>query len=229
MLTPNDINVTGGTVTAAGGNGGSTPVINGSGPANPGGAGGPGRVVFEDGDSIITGLGTAAVTPGEGATGFFRGAFDASRFQGGGTMPQVVSDIISMGPLNPDFIVPVAGDFEAGILAITSRGFGNTSIFIEARGYEITPDGVPDESVLNPWRTIGYFKDSGSETAPAWTAGLNPGDVPVPTDNMGGTIVSLNGFEFLQLRISFFLPNNVGPFDPGPFIDSWIIRFNHDQ
>ena len=229
LLTPNDINITGGTITVAGGTAGNTPAAAGAGPVNLAGAGSPGRVIFEDGDSIITGLGTAAVTPAEGAEGFFRGSFDASRFQGGGTMPQAISDIIAMGPLNPNYTPPVVGDFRAGIPAATSRGFNNTSIFIEARGFEIQPDGTPNELAPSPWRTIGYFRDSSVETAPNWTEGSNPGDVTVPIDNMAGTIDSLDFYEFLQFRITFFLPNTVGPFDPGPFLDDWTVRFTHDQ
>ena len=229
LLTPNDIDVTGGTITAAGGNAGTTPAGPGAAPVNLAGAGGAGRVVFEDGDSIITGLGTAAVTPAEGAEGFFRGRFDASRFRGGGTMPQAVSDIVPMGPLNPNYTPPMVADFRAGIPAGTSRGFNNTSIFIEARGYEIQPDGTPDELAPSPWRTVGYFRDSSVETAPNWTAGANPGDVTVPIDNMAGSIDDLDGYEFLQFRITFYLPNSVGPFDPGPYLDDWTVRFTHDQ
>ena len=229
LLTPNEINVSGGTLSAAGGSAGPTPVAAPGGPANLAGAGGNGRLVMEDADSIITGLGTATVSPAEGGTGFFRSSFDATRFQGGGTMPQAVSDIIAMGPLLPNYEVPVAGDFAVGIPAITARS-GGTGIFIEARGYKLLPDGQPDEDNPSFWRTIGYFTDSGDETNPTWHPSANPpsADVAVPGDNMGGSINDLDGFEFLQFRITFYLPGTVGPFDQGPFIDTWSVKFKHD-
>ena len=35
--------------------------------------------------------------------------------------------------------------------------------------------------------------------------------------------------EPTPLRFSIFLPNTVGPFDPGAFVDSWSIKFENDQ
>ncbi|MFV1959864.1 MAG: hypothetical protein ACC662_10675, partial [Planctomycetota bacterium] len=102
LLTPQDIDVGGGTLTAVGGSGGAAGIaLSGSGNQNTGGAGGVGRIVLEDGDSVITGLNLGTVVPGEGADGFFRSTFDATRFQGGGLQPVVVSDPLLVGPVAP--------------------------------------------------------------------------------------------------------------------------------
>lgn len=232
LLTSGNIVLSASTVlTAAGGPGGNSPNGNGGGggPQNHGGAGGNGRLVLEDSDSVITSLGVAAVTPAEGDPGFFRGIFDPTRFKGGGTMPFAQTAIIPMGPFNPIFASPTAADFVAAVPPIASNGANTTSIFIDARGYEMNPDGTPDLGAPTPWRTVGYFQDSSIENSPAWFPGANPGDVPIPAGNAGGSIANLNGSEFLQLRFTFYLPTTVGPFDPGPLVDDWTIRFTHDQ
>ncbi len=237
LLTPNAIALSGtGTVTTAGGKGGTGKIGSGggvTGPRNDGGNGGSGRIVMEDGDSIISGLGGAAVTPSEGQPGFFRGTFDPGRFKGGGLNPQATTAIIAAGPMNPDFQVPVALDFMAGVPVVSSRGIGNTAILIEAQGYQSKPDGTPDLSTATGWYTVCRFVDSGVEQSPTLLFTNPPNSVadPVsaPPGNLGVGIDNLDGREFLQVRFSFWLPNTVGPFDAGPFVDRWVIHFQHDQ
>jgi hypothetical protein len=239
LLTPFNINVSGGTLTAAGGalgSGATTGALAGGnpggGPPNPGGAGGKGRVVVEDGDSLITGIGGATIVPAEGdpSSGFYRGIFDPSRFQGGGLEPQLVTDIFQVGPSNPNFVIPVSADFVASIPTGADRGLNGTSCLIEARGYQMLADGTVD-LVGGPtaYRTVGYFKHSGVGSAPTWVPNANPGDVTMPSGNGGPGITALNTREFIQLRVTFFLPSTMGPFDPGPILDNWTIRFTFDQ
>ena len=235
LLTPQDIDITGATITTAGGQGGigATGTFFGSGPRNDGGNGGNGRIVMEDADSLVTGLGSASVVPGEGGTGFFRAQFDPSRFQGGGLQPRAVTDIFAVGPLDPDYIAPVQADFAAGIPAVGSRGFNLTSLFIDARAFPMRPDGSADETAATSWHSVGWFVDSGTENLPTWVPASGgvpvPVDVAVPADNAGGTIDALDGREFIQLRFTMYLPATAGPFDPGPFLDTWRVRFSHDQ
>ncbi|MGE0190727.1 MAG: Ig-like domain-containing protein [Planctomycetota bacterium] len=217
-------------LTAAGGAGGVSNQSAGYvGPQNDGAPGGHGRIVLEDADSVIEGLGAATCTPNEGDDGFYRDIFDSSRFKGGGTMPYAQTQIIAMGPLNPDYTTPGAADFKAGIPSIASNGPGATSIFIDARGYQIQANGQPDLGSATPWRTVGFFRDSGVENDPLWVPSSNPADVSVPVGNAGGTINSLDGYEFIQIRITFYLPGTVGPLDPGPYLDDWTIRYSSDQ
>lgn len=235
LLTPDNINVNGGTVSTAGGTGGSGGVpTSGGGNINNGGAGSWGRIVMEDGDSVITGLTGGTVVPGEGSTGFYRGVFDATRFQGGGLEPQALTHPFGAGPLNPLFIDPVQNygvqeDFKAGVTVVGSRGVGMTSILIEAQGYQILPDGGVDLGSATGFYTVGHFRDSGVVNLPTWHLGQPPGaDIPtLPPGNVGAGITNLNGCEFIQLRITVYLPNTVGPFDAGPFLDRWDIRFNY--
>jgi len=250
LLTPNDITLSDSSlITTAGGAGGNgaTPYNNGGTP-NHGGAGGLGRIALEDGDSVIAGLGTASVTPGEGSVGFYRGIFDASRFQGGGLEPQATSDVFAAGPFNPTFVEPVQNygvqeDFRAGMPVIAAPGIGSTGILVEVRGYQARTDGTPEASSETDWFSVGSFKDTGVEQLPEWVPG-HPGDISVPSDNAmdpasphgnsGSGFAALNGtgaggFEFIQFRFTMYLPNTVGPFDPGSFVDSWTIRFTADQ
>ena len=235
ILTPNNINLANGTITTAGGLGGngSRGSSSTTGPINNGGAGGSGRIVLEDGDSVVTGQNSASLTPGEGQPGFFRGVFDATRFQGGGLTPEAISGVFAAGPFNPDFTAPVQGDFVAGIPLATTRGVGNTSILIEMQGFPIQPDGTPDLGAGTGWYTVGRFIDSGLETAPTWTVSQPPGTpgdpVTPPLDNVGLGIDNIDGSEFIQFRITIYLPSSAGPFDAGPYIDDWTIRFTHDQ
>jgi hypothetical protein len=76
---------------------------------------------------------------------------------------------------------------------------------------------------------VGYFRHSGVASAPTWVPNANPGDVTIPPGNGGPGIAALNTREFIQLRITFFLPSTIGPFDPGPILDDWTIRFTFDQ
>ena len=229
VLSPLDINVTNAVLTTAGGAGGtaSSPT---NGP-NHGGAGGNGRVVLEDGDSVISGLGTASITPAEGNPGFYRGMFDASRFVGGGLSPSAVTQVFLAGPFDPEFTVPVAGDFIAGVPGVGSRGAGLTSILVEVRGYPLKPDGTPDLGVPSPWYTVGYFTDSGVVANPTWHPGAQPpvADVTPPAGNAGVGIASINHLPMIQVRATFYLPSSIGPFDGGPYIDRWVIRYTFDQ
>jgi hypothetical protein len=229
-------------VTVAGGiaGQGGQPGIGSPGIANPGGPGAVGRIVIEDDDSVITGFnGAASVVPTEGASGFFRGPFNAARFVGGGLRPVVVTDLVDMGPRAPDYLSPIQSygvqeDFIAGVPTVASRGPGKTSIFIEAQGFLTKPDGSVDMTSATGWKSVGYFTDSGSELFPTWVAGAAPPPTDVPTSqlqpgNNGNGIALLNGRQFLQLRISFFLSQSQGPNDPGPYLDRWTPYIQYDQ
>nr|MDJ0520656.1 Ig-like domain-containing protein [Planctomycetota bacterium] len=223
LLTPNSI-IFGGTtvVTAAGGAGGigARHAVTRPGQIikedNDGGAGGNGRIAMEDSDSVIAGIGSASVTPQEGAVGFYRGVFDASRFQGGGLKPQATTEIFPTGPLNPVYEQPVQADFAAGLPTAGAPGVGKTGILVEARGFQMLPDGTPDVGSGTDWFTIGSFLDTGIEGLPTWSDGhptVGPAAVAIPADNALATIgageetfarlnaqaAAGNGFEFLQL------------------------------
>jgi hypothetical protein len=243
LLTPGMIEFGASTVvTAAGGQGGagSQPANASPGVANPGGSGGTGRLVLEDDDSVITNFGTAAtVSPTDGSSGFFRGPFDASRFVGGGARPVVVTDLIDMGPVSPQYVTPIQNytvqeDFIAGVPPSASRGLGKTAIFIEAQGYTTNADGSVNLASASGWKSVGYFVDSGAELFPTWVANAKPpvSDVPaaqLQPGNTGDGFFLLNGRQFLQFRISFFLNPAMGPFDPGPYIDRWTVYVKYDQ
>jgi hypothetical protein len=235
LLTPGSINVTGAILTAAGGQAGAGAQRGGGGIVNlnNGGAGGLGRIAMEDGDSIITGQGAAVtLVPNEGDTGFSRGIFDASRFQGGGLTPELLSDVFFVGPANPIYTVPVVTDFVASIPAGSARGVGLTSMLIEVRGFNLKVDGTHDALTPTTWRTVGYFTHSGVANLPNWVPNANPPvlDIPtLPAGNGGAGIAGVNGREFLQMRVTFYLPITMGPFDPGPILDDWTIRFVFDQ
>jgi hypothetical protein len=239
-------------VTVAGGTGGTGSqgnVAGGTFPpvANNGGRGGVGRLVLEDGDSIIVGIGSGQVTPLEGNPGFYRNKFDVARFQGGGLQPIAITEVIDVGPFSPNFLTPdqnyglppVAApgtprlDFVAGIPGVASRGVGKTGIFIEAKGFLSNPDGTVNLGSDTGWKSVGYFTDSGSELFPDWHPNAtppSPGDVTfLPPGNTGTGITSLNGRQYVMLRITFFLPQSIGPFDPGPYVDSWNLYFSYDQ
>jgi hypothetical protein len=76
---------------------------------------------------------------------------------------------------------------------------------------------------------VGYFKDSGNETTPTWVPSANPGDVSLVSGNTGGTIASVNGKTFIQFRLTFFLKQGTGPFDPGAYMDRWDLYFQYNQ
>jgi hypothetical protein len=242
LLTPGMIEFGSSTVvTVAGGAGGagSQPANAAAGIANPGGPGGVGRLVVEDDDSVVTGFGQATVNPTDGASGFYRGPFDASRFVGGGIRPVVVTDVIDMGPVSPTYVTPVQNytiqeDFIAGIPASASRGLGKTGIFIEAQGFTTNADGSVNLLSATGWKSVGYFIDSGAELFPTWVPNAKPPVADVPASqlqpgNTGNGISQVNGRQFLQFRISFFLNPGMGPFDPGPYIDRWITYIQYDQ
>ena len=242
LLTPNKILLAPTTVvTAAGGKGGTGANPNiGASARNDGGDGGNGRIVMETGDSIVTNLAAANVTPADGSVGFFRGTFDAARFQGGGLQPKAVTLPITIGNyagFNPTFVEPVAADFICGVPVAASPGIGQTAIVVEVRGSQMLPDGTLDAGSTTDYVTLGYFTDSGIENDPNWNFAKPPAAAWVPpADNGGGDgFAALNalaggdGFEFLEVRFTFLLPATVGPFDPGAFIDDWTIRFSHDN
>jgi hypothetical protein len=234
MLTPNDITLAPTSiVSAAGGAGGlgATPSGNAAN-QNDGGTGSNGRIVMETNNGIISGLASAAVTPGEGATGFYRGLFDATRFQGGGLEPQAISDAFAVGPLNPVFQTPIPADLVAGVPSGTSRGTGMTAMLIEMQGYPMKPDATVDLTAPTGWWTVGHFIDSGVDSAPTWiTAQPSGTQLPggAPGGNLGFGISHINGMEFIQLRITVYLPDTIGPFDAGPYLDTWTINFSSDQ
>jgi len=247
LLTPNDI-VLGATavVTVAGGVGGAGGASQGVDPGlNNGGNGADGRITLEDGDSIIAGIDAAAVTPAEGSAGFYRGVFDATRFRGGGLTPIATTDLIALGHLNPVLVEPVQGDFLAAIPVMGAPGIGSTGLLIEMRCYQMGADALPEPASETDWFSVGYFKDTGIESLPQWNSG-HPGDVSVQPDNaldpasphgnsgsgmaaVNATAGPGNGFEFVQVRITIFLPATIGVQDPGSMLDDWIIRFTANQ
>jgi hypothetical protein len=82
------------------------------------------------------------------------------------------------------------------------------------------------------WKSVGYFTDSGSELFPNWVPSAKPPLADVGTllpGNTGDGITALDGRQYLRLRITFFLPGNFGPFDPGPYLDRWNLYFQYDQ
>lgn len=235
LLTPGSIVVGAGAIitTQGGAGGGSTANVAYGAVANIGGAGGAGRIVLEDADSVIIGLGGATVVPGDGTAGFYRGVFDATRFQGGGIRPFLVSEKFDIGPYAPQFLAPLAADFIAGVPVEAARGVGATAMFIEAEGFLALPDGTPAATGTG-WRTIGRFVDSGAVTAPNWLVNSVPPDVAglggiLPGNVAPGGIHQLNDHQFVRIRITFFLKSGMGPFDPGPYIDRWSINFTYDQ
>jgi hypothetical protein len=234
LLTPFDIDVSGGTIDTSGGPGGAGSFNNSYNPTpNDGGPGGNGRIVLEDGDSVITGIGNATLVPGEGATGFYRGIFNATRFAGGGKTPVAISDLFQVGPFDPLFIDPVQSyggqeDFIAGIPDVAAGVPGDVRILIEARGYDMKRDGTPEDTPTVGWHTVGHFTSSGISHLPTFVLGQVPPALR-PTDNVDFGLTNLNGCEFLQIRVTFFLPDGVGPLDAGPYLDDWTIRFSSDQ
>jgi hypothetical protein len=243
LLTPGRVEFGAATiVTAAGGAGGlgTQPGAGNPNIANAGGPGAVGRLVIEDGDSVVTGFTAAAtVIPGEGASGFYRGPFDASRFVGGGLRPVVVTDLIDMGPTSPLYLDPVQSygvreDFVVGVPSVASRGVGRTALFIEAQGFSTLSDGSVDPASGTGWKSVGYFTDSGAESFPTWTPAAKPPVTDVPASqrqpgNTGDGIAQLNGRGFVQLRLSFFLSATQTPNDPGPYLDRWTPLIRYDQ
>jgi hypothetical protein len=231
LLTPGNIDITGATITAAGGQGGlgGVPYYQAADfVRNDGGTGGLGRIVMENGNSIVTGYGTATVIPGEGQDGFYRGPFDPTRFQGGGLEPVGVTGLMLLGPVTPPTFQPaVATDFVQGIPSGAAIGNGKTSMLVELRGYPMLPDGTPNLAAPIGWYTVGYF--ASTVTGSTWYPESNPGDVVVPGDNMGAGIANLNGSQYVQARIHFWLPSGISPTAPGPWIDSWTIHFQYDN
>ena len=229
LLTPRDI-VLGATsvLTTAGGVGGT-----GSKPysvvtRSHGGPGGNGRIAMEDSDSIIAGQAGATLVPAEGDAGFYRGAFDATRFQGGGLTPGALTDVFPVGPFNPNFTVPVSADFIAALPVAGAPGAGKTGILIEMRGYEMGADALPDMASETDWFSVGYFKDTGIESLPEWNTG-HPADITRAADNSGDGIDHIDGCEFIQIRMTIYLKDTIKVVDPGGLLDDWTIRFTSNQ
>jgi hypothetical protein len=231
LLTPGSIDVSGATITTAGGAGG----LGGNGPAcargtagarNDGGAGGNGRIVLEDADSVISGLASATMAPAEGDPGFYRGVFDIDRFVGGGLRTTALSDLFVVGAFNPTFHDPASNDFIAGIPTVAAEA-GATQIVVEAQGFQMLADGAPDMASSTGWRTVGHFQATPDPDNPSWVLGQTPLRSPENVDPWG--ITHLDGCEYIQIRFSFILREGVGLEDPGPFVDRWTIRFDHDQ
>ena len=242
LLTPNDIilGVTT-TLTTAGGGGGT-----GSKPfsvqtRSNGGAGGIGRIAMEDGDSVIGGQAAASVVPAEGGDGFYRGVFDATRFKGGGLTPLATTDLIAVGPFNPDYDVPQQVDFVAALPVAGAPGVGKVGILVEARGYEMGADGTASAASESDWFSIGWFKDIGVETLPEWNLGhpaYAGAPIPLPDNaqhpgsphgDSGTGMDMLDGKEFIQVRFTFYLPSTITVTDPGGILDDWTIRFDSNQ
>ena len=207
---------------------------------NPGGAGGLGRIVLEDGDSVITGFSDASVIPGEGADGFYRGQFDPERFSGGGLNTEALTLPLLAGPIPVPGISPayqelVTSDIVAGIPQAASRGLGATGILVEARGWQMTTEGEIDEAQgPTEWSTLGSFADSGIPNMPTWkpadTDGI-PMDIVLGPDNPGinlGT-ADLVGFAYIQVRLTFYLPITATPLTAGPYVDRLTLPFTYDQ
>lgn len=232
LLTPNQLAMSATTVlNAVGGDAGLTSTTSPP-PFNFGGAGSTGRIVLEDGDSVIPGLANALLSPGEGTKGFYRGIFDPLRFV---EVPNgvAVTEPFFLGPFALVLIEPVQGDFIAGAPAASAPGVGVTIMLLEACGFPVLSDGSPDLSASTGWYTIGFFSDTGQPTAPRWTAGSQPPDFTPPPDNVGAGIGNLNlpvgGSPYIQVRVTFRMAAGVGPAAPGPFLDRWSIFFDYNQ
>ena len=108
-------------------------------------------------------------------------------------------------------------------------------MFIEVQGYLANSDGTPNLASATGWKSVGYFRDSGSETFPIWTANVQPpaGDIAyangILPGNTGNGISLINGREFFQFRITFYLSPTIGVFDSGPYIDRWTLNLQYDQ
>ena len=155
----------------------------------------------------------------------------------------IISTLIDTGPTSPTYLapdqtyagvpVPAPGtprvDFLAGIPLVAARPGGLTGMIIEIQGFDANADGTP-AAVGTGWKAIGYFKDSGAETFPTWTAGYPPVlDVPTPSGGTAGGLAAVNGKQFVQFRINFYLKNGMGPFDPGPYLDRWNFHYQYNQ
>lgn len=231
----------GAVITAAGGAGGAGGSNQGTAqPVNPGGAGGMGRIAMEDRDSVIVGLATALVVPSEGSDGFYRGVFDPSRFSGGGLSTEALTQPFLAGPIpipgiTPTYREPVQADFVASIPQQAGLLTGDTGILVEARGWLMNTEGTVDESAgPTEWSTVGSLADSGTESEPRWLSAVTegiPSDISLAPDNPGVLLglAPLKGYGFVQIRLTFFLPSSATPLTPGPYIDSFTLRFDYDQ
>jgi hypothetical protein len=201
---------------------------------NIAGAGGDGRIVLEDDDGVISGQESATVSPGEGEDGFYRGPFDLGRFAGGGGSTMAITEPFLVGPFDPVFYDPVQiypsnTDFLAEIPADSADPVGLVAILVEAQGFQMAPDGTPDQATATTFRTVGFFEWNGSPTDPRWRL-MQVGAAHRPIDNtQAWGITNLNGCEYIQLRITFWMGPNADAQDLGPAIDRWTIKFWSDH
>ena len=240
LITPGDINLQNGTITTAGGTRGtgSRGQYPATGYANHGGNGGSGRIVLEDGDSVITAFNTASLVPTDGQVGFSRGVFDPTRFGSGASNSMCQTGFMLIGPIvAPDFDTLTASDIVAGIPLGMEMGATGTSMAIDARGRKMLPDGSVDNSAaaLTPWVSVGYFTKGDTPTEPKWYGDGYPTDLAGTEwdtgDRVPGGIQYLNGMcGYLQIRIWFFLPSEgIGPTDPGPYVEDVKIPYRVDM
>ncbi len=245
LLTPNDIDVSGGTILTTGGRGGRGSVGNYSTGRTPndGGDGGIGRIAMEDGDSIITGAKTATMVPALNTDGYYSGLFQPSRFTAGATTSVGGTEYMFLGPLTPPDLESLsADDFVAGIPLGANRGT-MTAMVVDVQGRPMLPDGSVDSTpgAETGWYCIGYFKNGETPQEPAWTADAFPPASDVlpdydPTapgsDIVGAGIGNVPPCSYLQVRIWFWVPDastGFGPQDPGPYIDDMRVPFSSDQ
>ena len=98
-------------------------------------------------------------------------------------------------------------------------------------------EGVSLECLTTPVRLEG---ENGRAARLVWSRNVlgkpDASEWAVPGDNNGQEgFAALNalgggdGFEFIEVRMTFILPVSVGPFDPGAYLDDWTIRFTHDN
>jgi hypothetical protein len=231
LLCAGSMDISNGTISAAGGAGGSAPTASAYVPS-VGGNGGPGRLILEDSDSVIQGQLLASLTPNEGAPGFHRGTFDGARFASGARTAQAVTLPFDLGPLRTVILDPEPADFLVTVPAGAGRPTPGTAMLVEAQGFLRQTDGSVDAGSATGWFTLGHFRHSGQPT-PTWHANQNPpgGDVP-PVMNAGiGAAGNLDGSAFLQVRVTFYLPDdpNFGIASPGPLMDRWVVNFSYDQ
>ena len=192
-----------------------------------------GRLVIEDERLGHPGLSPARRSPRREASpaGFYRGVFDATRFQGGGIRPVAVSGLIDTGPFAPTYLtadqqyvpsVPAPGtprqDFIAGIPPVSRNRATARTRRCSSRCRATSPTRTARRTSPRPpaGRASATSRDSGSQSFPIWTANVQPpaGDIAyangILPGNTGNGISLINGREFLQFRITFYLNPTIG-------------------
>lgn len=235
LISAGAIDVTGATLTAAGGIAGASGGSRGgtTGQNSPlAGDGASGRIVLEDFDGLITGLGTGNITPGEGQPGFYRAPFDSLRFVTGGTEGTATTLPLPLGTiLEPGTVLfePVLEtDLALGIPAGASPGPDAAAFVIEVRGYDGFADGTVDETSATGWFVVGYARDSGIENAPVWRSEQAPPGFEV--DPAGGVgIAGVNQKVFIEVRTWFRMADDTAATQPGPYVDWMRLRYSFDN